>query len=822
MKRGDRVQRVGSAIDTNGRKPVFWDSALYGRPASDPQAPQPGPEQGRRQRPQTAAPVVRGHRGPSKALSDSDHRGRRTDINDENGNPVKKTGAVPPKEKERSVVVAKKPIIGGSRPLSARAAAQPSPSSTSSEMYQRIAALEDAMRGELRRRRRPHCRERDVFIDNCRSSGAERIVISARNKLPAPEDFAMTMEQFRKVWATLGIDVVEDEARHIFRKYGQTESGHMPCVVFADALLVGRSRFMGIRAKVQYGAFDASPQPKPGLDIKPKKKLPAQPRPGGLKIIYPECRKGVFTPSSFNVEHVQASSQVPRASLELEHVYGYAGIKNTSPNLFYNTQGKIVYYTAAIGVVLDEKTKRQNFFLGHTDDIMSLAMAPDRKLVATGQVTSRADDGGTKPPYVCIWDSETCEEVKRLEHDMDERGVVAVCFSPDGARLLTVTTDNNHTVHLWDWRSGELLNVRKGKNGVPPQVYGAVWSTVDVSVIMTYGVHHVAWWKLINGQLIGPQTGDFGKTGVTTVLSAVFLSATKVATGVADGSILIWRKKDRARNEGPPVFRCAKRLAAHKAGPVVIRPDGAKTHNGVRALTVLRCGTKLVSGGADGAVIVWALDGDTKEPVEQMQRFVLHEEDESVPPAVRALDCSPMSNVFIAGTNRCDVWEVDETPSVVVDGHQGDVRALATHPKVSSLFVTASVTGRLYVWDNKMRSLVDVKKFENLKPMSVDFSPLGDMLAVGFTNGGLKLLAFPSLAELFWTRTFTSSIDCVRFSPDGKLVAAGSHDAVIDVFDVTRGGVRLSRCCGHSSTVTHMDWSTNSIYLMTNSTSYEV
>lgn len=51
---------------------------------------------------------------------------------------------------------------------------------------------------------------------------------------------------------------------------------------------------------------------------------------------------------------------------------------------------------------------------------------------------------------------------------------------------------------------------------------------------------------------------------------------------------------------------------------------------------------------------------------------------------------------------------------------------------------------------------------------------------------------------------------------------AGSHDAVIDIFDISAGGVRKSRCKGHSSTVSHLDWSTNCKYIMTTSTAYEI
>lgn len=44
-------------------------------------------------------------------------------------------------------------------------------------------------------------------------------------------------------------------------------------------------------------------------------------------------------------------------------------------NLFYNIDGKIVYHTAALGVVYDKDRHEQLFFHGHDDDITALDSA---------------------------------------------------------------------------------------------------------------------------------------------------------------------------------------------------------------------------------------------------------------------------------------------------------------------------------------------------------------------------------------------------------------------------------------------------------------
>jgi WD40 repeat protein len=57
----------------------------------------------------------------------------------------------------------------------------------------------------------------------------------------------------------------------------------------------------------------------------------------------------------------------------------------------------------------------------------------------------------------------------------------AVCFSPDGRRLASISLDNGHTLTLWDWRSGARLAEQRTQPGAPPAVYGVVWSAFEPS-----------------------------------------------------------------------------------------------------------------------------------------------------------------------------------------------------------------------------------------------------------------------------------------------------------------------------------------------------
>ena len=45
-----------------------------------------------------------------------------------------------------------------------------------------------------------------------------------------------------------------------------------------------------------------------------------------------------------------------------------------------------MYHVAAVGIVYTKTSHTQRHYLGHTDDILCLALHPTRDLVATGQV----------------------------------------------------------------------------------------------------------------------------------------------------------------------------------------------------------------------------------------------------------------------------------------------------------------------------------------------------------------------------------------------------------------------------------------------------
>ena len=169
--------------------------------------------------------------------------------------------------------------------------------------------------------------------------------------------------------------------------------------------------------------------------------------------------------------HVEAGgiSLPPDDSLELEYVYGYSG-HSTRDSVHLNMNGHVVYPIAALGVVCDSEARVQKHFKGHNEDVPCLAMHPQGRFVATGQV----DPKGAGTPYICIWDScaEDVKEVARFVYH--DRAVISLCFSEDGTKLVSIGADDDHTMAVWDWEkatfsalalSAKEKKERKNKKG---------------------------------------------------------------------------------------------------------------------------------------------------------------------------------------------------------------------------------------------------------------------------------------------------------------------------------------------------------------------
>ncbi|GFR50670.1 hypothetical protein Agub_g12921 [Astrephomene gubernaculifera] len=396
-----------------------------------------------------------------------------------------------------------------------------------------------------------------------------------------------------------------------------------------------------------------------------------------------------------------------------------------------------------------------------------------------------------------------------------------------------------------------------GCNGTPPMVYGVVWNPLKPhdgrkgSEFASYGVKHLKVWIANDeGRFVGTMA-SFGTSHIENVLSALYVPAMHamrspgdscLLTGFASGKLGLWVPPYPTRVGA--TYSLVRHFDAHAPGRTIALNDGTQVHGGVRALKMRRTseGTlEVLSGGADGCVRCWTLqevagarpDGTPVKGVKlgrtdktfQLQPpgagLVRPEE----PPLVVALDCHPqLDREFLAGTNGCDIWEVDADPRVIVEGHEDDLDEVAAHSECPHTFATACRSGKCRVWDARRRDVV-MSADLGYPLCGVAFSqePLavrdeagrviysGFHLAVSGERGQLTVMRCDTLQPLVHRHDVASkqAIPELKYSPHGgpRMLAAAAADLTIYLYRADRNYQLTAKCLGHSGTVTHVDWS---------------
>ena len=176
------------------------------------------------------------------------------------------------------------------------------------------------------------------------------------------------------------------------------------------------------------------------------------------------------------------------------------------------------------------------------------------------------------------------------------------------------------------------------------------------------------------------------------------------------------------------------------------------------------------------------------------------------------------------GLPFCDL--VTKLPSfiaeVLIQGHTDDVYAIDFHPKKPYKFATACDSSNVFLWNAKRRQLM-AKVSIGVAARAVCFSPNGAHLAVGTNTGVIKVLLVENLAQKVAEMHHSKEeLAVVRYSPDGTKLAVGSHDNYIYFYNVLNGYSKIATFKGHSSYITHLDWSSDSKIVQSNCGAYEL
>ncbi|XP_064919578.1 echinoderm microtubule-associated protein-like 1 isoform X1 [Columba livia] len=490
---------------------------------------------------------------------------------------------------------------------------------------------------------------------------------------------------------------------------------------------------------------------------------------------------------SYNLE---AKVELPAKRLKLEWVYGYRG-RDCRSNLYLLPTGETVYFIASVVVLFNVEEQLQRHYTGHNDDVKCLAVHPDRITIATGQVAGTSKDGKQLPPHVRVWDSVTLNTLHVIGMGFFDRAVTCIAFSKSngGSSLCSVDDSNDHVLSVWDWQKEEKLADVKCSNEA---VFAADFHPTDTNIIVTCGKSHLYFWTLEGNSLIKKQ-GLFEKQEKPKfVLCVTFSENGDTITGDSSGNILVWGKGTNRISHAVQ--------GAHEGG--------------IFALCMLRDGTLVSGGGKDRKLISWNGNYQKLHKTEIPEQFG----------PIRTV-AEGKGDVVLIGTTRNFVLQGTLSGDFfpITQGHTDELWGLAVHSSKPQFF-TCGHDKHITLWDATTHRPIWNKIIED-PAQSSGFHPSASVVAVGTLTG--RWFVFDTeTKDLVTVHTDgNEQLSVMRYSPDGNFLAIGSHDNCIYIYSVSENGrkyTRVGKCSGHSSFITHLDWSVNSQYLVSNSGDYEI
>ncbi|NMG06256.1 AAA-like domain-containing protein [Brasilonema sp. UFV-L1] len=332
---------------------------------------------------------------------------------------------------------------------------------------------------------------------------------------------------------------------------------------------------------------------------------------------------------------------------------------------------------------------------GHHDNIWSVNFSPDGKILA-----SASDDGTVK-----LWNVQNGLLLKTIAAHRE--WVRSVSFSRNGKILASSSSDG--TIKLWNVENGTLLNTLKGHRG---------WVTYisfspDGKTLASAGADTtIKLWNLENGTVEQTLKGHR-----ETVRSVSFSPDGKtLASGSEDNTIKLWNLENGKE---------LKTLAEHRSDvwSVVFSPDG-KT---------------LASASSDSTVKLWNID-DINDALPEPQ---------------------------------------------TLRGHQGRIWSVVFSPDGKTL-ASGSVDKTVKLWS--LNAGEPQTYYVSRKDViSVSFSPDGKILASAGNESTIKLRDMQNGNLLFSLKGHTKAIRSVRFSPNGQLLASASSDKTVRLWNVKDG-----------------------------------
>ncbi|XP_058566961.1 WD repeat-containing protein 90 isoform X3 [Neofelis nebulosa] len=483
----------------------------------------------------------------------------------------------------------------------------------------------------------------------------------------------------------------------------------------------------------------------------------AQARPSAR----PDCYRH-FT-ARYKASSLVKSASVPSARVErllLKAVVGYNG--NGRANVVWKPDtGFFAYTCGCLVVVEDLHSGTQRHWLGHPEEISTLALSHDAQILASASGCSST----ASCCQIRIWDvpGGSCRHLLSY-HDT---AVQALAFSPDDALLVTLGDYGDCTLALWSVATCELLSSAR----LPEPAHGVAFNPRDARELACVGQGAITSWLLqqrgaeVTLQVHREPVPE--EVGAGELTSLCYGAAPLLYCGSNTGRVCVWDTR---------AGRC---FLAWEAD------DGE--------IGVLLCsGARLVSGSNTRRLRLWAVGAVPelrRKGARARSSSVFMEHELTLDGAIVSAVFHDSMDMGVVGTTAGTLWYVswaEGTSTRLISGHRSKVNEVVFSPSASH-WATCSDDGSVRVWSLASMELLIRFQVLNQSCLCLAWSPPScgrpeeQQVAAGYSDGTLRVFSVSHIAMELKLRPHRAALTAIAFSADGQTILSGDKDGLVAV-----------------------------------------